>query len=645
MALNKDQSKIDRKERDLYSRTPHKDEEKRGVFTKPVFEVSPRWRSGDSLSETLAEEYVEPKNRDGFFRKFFIGSIVFFCLAITVFVYVSYGGFNTVSSKNVDIIIRGPVAVGGGEELVFDLTLTNNNNVSLEGAEFLIEYPLGTREPADISVDLPRQKVDIGSVESGQSVTRTVKAILFGEKDDIKDVKVSVDYKVYGSNATFTKDKNYQLSISSSPVLFSVDYPKEVNNNQDMSLTVTLTSNSNTLIKNLLTKVDYPFGFTFTTATPKPSFDNNVWNIGDLNPKEKRTVIINGKITGQNDEEKTFRFNAGTSNPNDEKIIDVDFISKAETLLIQKPFFDIRLAINGDFSGNTVVQIGQLVTGDIVWTNNLPTSIQNASIDVTLAGNALNRSSVNSDYLGFYQSLINKITWDKRNAPMLLEIGPGETGHFNFNFNTLGISSQTLASLRNPEVNLNVNINASRLSGTQAGENIGNNFSQKIKVATNVNFTPRIVHSTGPFINRGNIPPKAEKETTYTVFWTLSNSFNDLSNVSVSASLPPYITFTDIKSPLTEKILYNKDTNKIVWSPGEIKAGVGTVSAPREVAFQISFLPSLAQVGLSPDIIGVMDFKGTDKFTGKDVILTKDALTTNIYTDPASRDKDDLVVK
>ncbi|MSR73211.1 hypothetical protein EXS61_01215 [Candidatus Parcubacteria bacterium] len=645
MALNKDQGKIDRKERDLYSRTPHESEEKRGVFTKPVYDVSPSWRAGDSLAETLAEEYVEPKNRDGFFRKFFIGSIVFFCLAIITFVYVSYGGFNTVSSKNVDIIIKGPVAIGGGEELVFDLTLTNNNNVSLEGAEFLIEYPLGTREPANISIELRRGKVDIGSVESGQSVTKTVKAVLFGEKDDIKYIKVSVDYKVRGSNAKFTKEKSYQLSVSSSPVLFSVDYPKEVNSNQDMSLTVTLTSNSNTLIKNLLTKVDYPFGFTFTNATPKPSFDNNVWNIGDLNPKEKRIITINGKMTGQNDEEKTFRFNAGTSNPNDEKIIGVDFISKAETVLIQKPFFDIKLAINGDFSDNPVLQIGQPVTGDIVWTNNLPTSIQNASIDVTFAGNALNRSSVNSDQFGFYQSLVNKIIWDKRSAPVLSEIGPGETGSFNFNFSTLGISSQTLASLRNPEIYLNVNINASRLSGTQAGENIGKNFSQKIKVATNVNFNPRIMHSVGPFENKGSIPPKAEKETTYTVFWALSNAFNDLSNVSVSASLPPYVTFTDIKSPVTEKILYNKDTNKIVWSPGEIKAGVGTVSAPREVAFQVSFLPSLAQVGLSPDIINDMNFKGTDKFTGKDVTFVKDSLSTNIFTDPTFNDKDDLVVK
>lgn len=645
MALNKDQSKIDRRERDLYSRTPQKEEEKRGVFTKPVYEVSTSWRAGDSLTETLAEEYIEPKNRDGFFRKFFIGSIVFFCLAIITFVYISYGGFNTVSSKNIDIIIKGPVAIGGGEELVFDLTLTNNNNVSLEGAGFLIEYPVGTREPVDMSVALPREKVDLGSVESGQSVTKTVKAILFGEKDDIKAIKVSVDYKVRGSNATFTKEKNYQLSISSSPVLFSVDYPKEVNNNQDMSITTTLTSNSNTLIKNLLTKVDYPFGFTFIDAVPKPSFDNNVWNIGDLNPKEKRVIIINGKMTGQNDEEKTFRFNAGTSNLNDEKIIGIDFVSKAETILIQKPFFDIKLAINGDFSGNPVLQIGQPIAGDIIWTNNLPTNIQNASIDVTFAGNALNRSSVNADQFGFYQSLVNKITWDKRGAPILLDIGPGETGRFNFSFNTLGISSQTLASLRNPEINLNININAFRLSDTQAGENIGNNFSQKIKLTTNVNFTPRIVYSVGPFINRGSIPPKAEKETTYTVFWTLSNAFNDLSNVSISASLPPYVTFTNVKSPITEKILYNKDTNKIVWSPGEIKAGVGTVSAPRETAFQISFLPSLAQVGLSPDIISEMDFKGTDKFTGKDVIITKDSLTTYISTDPAFRDKDDLVVK
>lgn len=646
MALSKGESKIDRRERDLYSRNiPQEKQPERGGFTKPVYDVSENWQSGSSFSDALTQEYTETEKKSKFFKIFFMGSIGFFAVAMIIFVYMSYGGFNTVSSKNVDIAVQGPVSIGGGEELVLDIAVTNNNNVPLESAELLVEYPDGTRETSDLSKELLRQKETVGGILSGQSVTKTVKAVLFGEKNTSKIIKVSVEYKAQGSNATFTKEKDYPITIQSAPVLFSVDYSKEVNSNQSTQLVVTITSNSNTLIENMLVRAEYPFGFTLDNATPQASFDNNVWSIGDLKPKEKRVIKISGKIEGQNDEEKTFRFSAGTATPNDEKVIGVDFISSAETLIIRKPFFDIKLSLSGDESKEPVSGIGQSINGNLFWTNNLPVAVNDAVIEVTLAGNALDRNHVSADQSGFYQSSANKIVWSKNTAGSLAEINPGENGNFNFDFSTLPATAQNMAVLRNPEINLNVNIKGTRFSETEPPQEIAYSFSRKVKIATNATFNSRMVYSTGPFENRGPIPPKAEKETTYTVFWTLGNSFNDVTNTSVSATLPTYVKWVNVKSPSSEKITYNPTTNKVVWEPGDIKAGAGFSSSPREVAFQVSFLPSLSQVGLVPKIIEESTFTGQDRFTLKNISITNQALTTRISTDPTFDFTDDVVVK
>ncbi len=646
MALSNDESKIDRRERDLYSRNiPQEKDPERGGFSKPVYDVSENWQSGDSFSAALTKEYTVPDQKNGFFKKFFIGSVVFFFVAVLVFLYMSYGGFNTVSSKNVDIFVQGPVAIDGGEVLVLDIAVKNNNNVPLEGAELLVEYPSGTREAGNIAVELTRYKEDVGNIAPGESVTKTVKSVLFGEKDTVKNIKVSVEYKAKGSNATFTKEKNYEINIKSSPVLVTVEYPKEVNSNQKMELVITVISSSNALIENLLVDAEYPFGFAFESATPQPSFGNNVWKIGDLNPKEKRTIKIIGKMEGQNDEEKTFRFNAGTPLDNDEKVIGIDFVTSAETILIRKPFFDVSLALDNDTQKDHVVEIGKQINGRLVWTNNLPVSVNDVVLDVTLGGSALDRNKVGVDQQGFYQSAENKISWDKRNTPVLAEIKPGQNGTFTFNFSTLNPLTQNISALRNPEANIDIKIKGIRFSDTEPPEEISYSFNRKVKVNTQVTFNPRVVYSIGPFENSGALPPKAEKETTYTILWTISNSFNDITNATVSASLPTYVKWVDIKSPASDRLLYNPSTNKVVWEPGDIKAGMGFGSSPREVAFQVSILPSLSQVGIAPTLIEDMTLTAVDKFTGNQVLITSNPVTTRISTDPIFDFQNDIVVK
>lgn len=641
MAQNPEHERIDNLERDLYSR----DAQPVTINKRP--ELTPREKRGEygwKESEGLPEEVEEANEHDkkgNMITKIFMASVVFFLIAAGIAAYIILGGVNVISTKNVDISVRGPVAVAAGEELSLDVIVKNNNNSSIDSGTLYVEYPDGTKTAQDLTRDLTRDQVDVEQIpSSGGTVTKTVKAVLFGEKDSVKQIKITLDYKTRGSNAIFYKEKTYDITIKSAPVLMTVQVPQEVNSGQEIAINIEVASNSNTLIQDLLVRAEYPFGFTYTSATPAPAFDNNVWSLGDFNQNAKKTIVVRGRMTGQNDEERTFRFMTGTASVTDEKNIATAYISTQQSLFIKKPFIGLNVQLGR--SENSIVSIGDTVVGNLTWTNNLPIAISDAKIQIKVSGKALDRTHVSGGPTGFYSSNNNTITWDKNSLSALRTINPGDQGTVTFSLPTLKSSNQLLSQGRNLDVIADVVMTGTRVQDG-VPQQVQSSGTAKAKISTNLVPNSQALYSIGPFTNRGPMPPKAEQETFYTIVLNLSNSFNDVANASITTELPPYVRWTGNTSPANEQISYNESTRKIVWSVPDLRAGVGYTSAAREVAFQVGFLPSLSQVGTTPDLTKLLYVSGTDRFTGSKVETERPALNIRLNTDPGFDDDDDKV--
>lgn len=644
MPFDPNDRRIDDLERDLYSRDAPSITQKQRPSLTPFEDKEPSsWKGEEMLAHELAE-VKQGGGKGSFVTKIFAFSVIFFLVAAGIAAYMVLGGFNIISSKNVDISVQGLIAVSAGEELALDIIVTNNNNTALENAILYVEYPPGTRKAGNINEELIRDQIDIGLIGSrGGRATKTVKAVLFGEKDSVQQIKITVDYNARGSNASFSKQKTYDIAIKSSPVLVSVDVPKEVNAGQEIVLTINVTSNSATLVRDLLVRAEYPFGFTFASANPAPTFDNNVWKVGDLNPKEKRTYVIRGKMEGQNEEERTFRFNVGTAKETDEKQISVTYISLIQSLSIKKPFVTLTLGLDNTTSGDFISKIDSQIRGSLGWANNLPITLNDASIEVKLSGQGLDKSKVTVEQKGFYQSSSNTITWDKNDVPELKTIGPGDSGFVNFSLNTLPNNQQTIAQGRNMEINLDIVLKGTRVQNNVPQE-VRSETTRKIKIASYIDVNARSLYTVGPFVNKGPIPPKAEVETTYTIIWTLSNTFNDIANAYITAQLPPYVKWLNTFSPSGEKVTYNESTRMITWNVGDVKAGTGYSTSPREVALQVSFTPSLSQVSTAPLLMGEVKASATDRFTQTTVESSKTGPSTKLSTDPTYNVGDENVI-
>ena len=158
-------------------------------------------------------------------------------------------------------------------------------------------------------------------------------------------------------------------------------------------------------------------------------------------------------------------------------------------------------------------------------------------------------------------------------------------------------------------------------------------LAKEIKIATSLRLNRKGLYYSGPFKNTGFLPPKAGKETTYTVVWSLSNAANVVSDAAISAFLPSYVRWLGIISPEEADVSYNQTTGEIVWRPGDIPAGAGVIGPSPELYFQIVFLPSASQIGTQPIIISETVLSGKDTFTGAFLRDVKSAITTYLDAD------------
>lgn len=618
----------------LFSRNYEMKVEHRDNFTHPdQRNVPSSWADAEEESYRKAENFFMQTSK---FQKFFKWSMIFFAFAAFYAAYTFFAGSNTVSSENIEIAVLGNSFTDGGEELSFTVSVTNRNSSSLELVDLVVEYPKNSQDGALGSTE--RMRETLGTIPAGGIRNENIKLVLFGEQGSIKPIKLILEYRVEGSNAIFVKEKIHEVSISSTPIDLILDAPSVLSPNQEIILDVKAVLNSTNPLSDILVKMDYPVGFKFSSANPKPALGNNIWSLGDLAPGTEREIRIAGRMVDVYDgEEKTFRVWSGTRSPANKSEIDVVLNSLSHTVLMSKPFIEARLFIDGVYKNDYVTTSKSKINGEIRYANNLDTVINDLEIRAKLGGNALDKRSINADF-GFYSSTENAIIWNKSYHRQLAEVNPGDSGVLTFSMMPTSLFSGGSNILNEPEINIDISIRGKAEGTGFETQELKNSESKTIRIISDVGFANKALYYSGAFKNTGPIPPKVGQETTYTVIWTLSNSANNISNAVVRSSLPSWVKYMSSVYPATENVEYNSSTREITWHVGSIKKGAGIYSAAKELSFQIGLTPSLSQVNSAPTIINEAVLTGHDDFANVDVRVTKPALSTNLVNDASFPD-------
>ncbi len=637
--MHTEDSTIEKLQHELDSRDVQFGESPRKNLHELPTDVDTSWKDG-TVAKTLMSP-VSKKKKLGPLVTLFVASVLFFIISVVASVFFFMEGGQVVKSDKVEVQLLGPTTIGAGEEFVMQIAFTNNNPVDMRSADLIVEFPTGTRSATNVSSDQKQIREEIGEVKSGQTVNKTVRAVLFGEEGAEQSIRVAIEYAVESSNAILVKEQEYAVLLSAAPVALSVTAPKEVISGEDAQFTVQVTSNAPTPLKDLILKAEYPFGFTYGDGTPAPRYGSTVWELGDLAPGGKRSVTVRGRLIGQDTDEKFFRFYIGSRSDKNDKELGVTYVVKPVSLVISEPFLSATLSINGSKSNTTVVQTGRTVSGDVEWRNNLPSTILDGEIRVKFVGQALDRPSVATEG-GFFNSSDNTLVWSGETDSDLSTIAPGQSGRLGFSFATLGRGA--LQSLKNPELELEVSVAGRRVGENGVPEQVQSAAKYVLQLATDLLLSSKVTRTTGPITNEGPFPPRAEQETTYTVTWTVSNSSNAADNVVVKATLPAYIRFTNVVAPATEKVTYSPVGGTVTWDLGTVDAQ-SLQGRSREVSFQIALKPSISQIGQVPILINEQVVKGEDRFTKVEVGVSRPMQTTRLTADPGAQFTDGVVLE
>ncbi len=633
--MNFEKSSIEKLKRTLYSRDENVvPKEHRTPVSPQESDVPKDW--GEAPSFGISYEDMS-KSKNSFFNKFLLGSFLFFTIALGIAGFVFFGGLNMISSNNVDVQITAPSSVASGELLSTLISVVNKNPTNMENVSLFIAYPQGVSSADATGTAAMHDKIDLDVIAKGKSKDYTIRTVLFGEKDVIKTFSLRLEYTVTGSNATFSKEKTFDIVLGSSPLLLNVSAPTEINSGEPFTISLDITSNSSTVMKNTLVKVEYPYGFTYKDSNIKPLSGTSVWNIGDLKGGDKKMLTIVGTLVGQDLEDRSFRISSGTGVSSIAKDFDITLATSLLTVGIRKSFFDLSLVSNE----NNVALLGQYAPVYIKWTNTLPDKIVNSRIEASFTSAILDKSRVSQSNGGFYRSGDNTILWDKNTTNNLISLSPGDSGQVLFNLATIATPAQ-IKTLRNPHIDIHAVITGER-SGVDTAT-ISSSADTTIKIASNLTLTSKTYRNTGSLQNIGPIPPKADKETTYTVTWTLTNTTNDVSGATVTATLPTGVMWKAETAPVSERISFNPDTRLVSWNVGNVAAGVGFVNSAKEVSFKVSVTPSVSQIGASLVLVSQATASATDTYATVPLTTGANPVTT-AFSDSGFRSGQDIVVK
>jgi hypothetical protein len=637
--LENDKSRIERLRDALYSRK---------IKIKPSFVLDlhgHKTSAPDKWQEKKEEPAVKMKEPStSMSKKIFWFALGFFVICIAVAIYVYISGSNLISASKIKIDIVGPASVVAGQETDLDVAITNDNDTSIEIADLLLQYPSGTRSATDNLTPLSHDRVSFGDIAPHTTVRRTIKSVLFGEEGKGVHVDMSLEYRVPNTTSVFTKDVAYDGLVGSSPLTLSIDALNEVNANQDYSIAVNITSNSNEITKNVIMAGILPNGFEPSSFSESPVGSTTVWSLGDIAPHTTRTITVKGKIYGTRDEERFFSFNTGVAAENSQTKIGASIASATHTVDIKKPFLGVGITFNKDNKDNYMATGGAEVDATINWMNNLDVPIYDVSVTAKLSGNAVNPLSIVPGK-GFYDSNKGTISWTKLGDEHLSQAAPNEGGNNELTFFVPASFTAAGGNMINPTATLDVTVRAKRLLESGVPQEIVSTAVKTLKVSSDAHFSSQITHTTGSIENIGDIPPKVGQETTYTITWAVTNTFNQLSNSKVTATLPEYVDWKNVISPSSENVAYNADSRTVTWNLGDVAAQKSGNPTVRKVSFQIGFTPSTSQIGTVPNMENVANFEANDTFTSTTVKDNDKGLTTALKTDPAFTYGDDLVTQ
>jgi len=541
---------------------------------------------------------------------------------VIIFVVVAIIGFwswrgGTYSKEVLKLEILGPTEADLGQEVEYIVKYKNNGNFRLENPQLVFEPPSLSMKDEEIFRNQVLGAESLGeAIYPGEEKNISFKIRLLGKEGEAKLAKATLSYQPKDLKAKYESSTTFTTTIKSAPLTFEFDLPSKINSGEEFRFRLNYFSNLEYSLGGIRIQIEYPSDFEFIESSPK-SLDKTDWDISVLNKGQGGRIEVAGIVSADAGEVKIFRAKMGIWK-------DGEFILLKEAekgVEVVNPTVYLRQEINKNPQYSAVP--GEWLHYEIYFKNIGDDSLSNLFMVSKLTGEAYDLQTVKSD-VGNCKPGDNSVIFDWRKISKLQYLAPTEEGMVDFWIKV----KDDLGNVKNPYLSNKIFI-------SQVEQEFVTKVSSKIELVQKGYYQDEVFGNSGP------VPPKVGEQTTYTIMWYVKNYYSDVKDVKVKTVLPEGVELTGKIFPedASSKIAFDSQSREIVWSVGDVAKGEGVLASGRNIAFQISFIPTESQRGQTPNIMNDIVITGEDSWTDNLLQFINPSLNTNIPDDTVSGKK------
>lgn len=600
--------KLDEVERELHSKEKEDEAElERRMQWRVVFPRTPGQYPTSWTKRGPVPPAAPPPPRRNIAAYFFGGTAVLLIVlaAIFVFIYIRTRG------EEASVQILASDTTEAGNVLTIPIVVRNVSRSVLKEGELAITLPQGSllREGAGDQVPPLRLIKKLNDLAAGEQAVTEISVRFFGKEGEEETVEASYTYRPENLRARFSGVASKLVRITKVPLAISWDIPETLSQGQEVAIKIRYILSSRLPFTRMGLRMEYPEGFFYKDADPKPVLGTTIWQIGNLEPEKEGVITIRGTIGGEEGEVKAFRAALGTFNA-----LTKEWRSFAEANQ------DVRiavtpLAVQGFFGKERAgtIKPGQRLRFVATYRNNTSVPLKNITVRAFLEGSILDRTTYFISDNGVVDFATGAVIWGPGNADKLKEVAPGGSDSFTIDVVAKDPPPIKSEADKNLTVKLRTTIEAATIPKELEGTDLRAQDTIEIPVSSKVLFAGKAIYQSLPA--SGPNPPTVGEKTSYVIVWEIRNFSNDLDGTNVTTTLPPNVAWEATSTAVDSPVTFDPASRQVRWHIGSVKAGTGILTPALGASFPVSITPSIVDSGKSVRLANDSVLKATDSFT------------------------------
>lgn len=464
---------------------------------------------------------------------------------------------------DVQVTMTAPDLVISGEPLTLATTLVVGNK-TISGVDVKVIVPTGFVADTPLIYTwehLSAQQEQVISI-TGRftgTVQQTYRAIAL------------YSYRYYGQS--FSGSTTVEFTVDTSSLEVVAHTPDQILNNESFTWTIEYYNSAQTDRSNVCIQLDIPEAFALKSSS-LPISESGQISLDTVPAQMGGTISITGSFSNAVGEGKQVIGVAG---------IDQCTTTALRQINLQQPLEVLTPRLQISTAGPSIANVGDRLLYTVTYTNSGDVTLEAIATTVVITG-------------------AETLYWTDAS------LAAGERRTKTFTLNTVNSSTR--------QKNLTTGYS---VSATAVIAGIGvRTYTPSVSYQTKFNSTLAVSQVANYELGYGPYPLRAWEITAVRVFWQVEDFTNDLSNVTLQATLPSQVEWTG-HAAVTEggAMSYDAATRMVTWHTSSIPS----FSHAQGASFEVRVLPNSDQVGKQINLTNDLHFSARDSFTG--VILQR----------------------